>query len=251
MKLIIPFLLVASVLSAHAQIPVTDASVLVQVLEDVRIATEHLNQFKTEVERLGNPAAILPVGATEVINNLGLTGVGRTLDEVRAVADGVASLRYDNGGLYRAPGEVIRTADGSEFLRAVQDYRKFDAVTQAKTVLEDVMRDTEERRQQLRRQIQATTSQLQGAPTVAEVQKLHGVLTAQNSELAAIDKERDAAMHRLVTQHIENQTDAARQEQARHEEAVVNFRSAAEQVSRFLTPDTVPVRIPDPRTRQP
>ena len=251
MKIIISSFLILIGLSAPAEIPVVDASVLAQVLENARIALEQLEQLKSQVERVGNPAAVRPVGAIEAINSLGIVGVGRTLEDLRASADGVASLIYDGAGLYQAPGEFIQTSDGQQFSRNVEAYRKFDAITQATTALEDVMRDTEDRRQQLRQQIQATLDQLKTAATIAEVQKLHAVLTAQNSELAAVDRERDAATSRVLVQHIENQTDKERQEQARREERIVDFRSASEKLGVFLTPDTTPVRIPDSRKRLP
>jgi len=236
---------------AMAQIPVTDVSVLAKVIEDVQVATEQLNQLKLQVERLGNPAAFSPAAAGELMRSLANTGVGKTLDELRARANGATSLSYDGNGLYRAPGTVITTADGKNFDRPVIPYRKFDAVNRAKATLEDVMRDTEERRQQLRQQIKTTVSQLQSADTVAAVQKISGLLLAQNSELAAIDREREAALSRLLAQKIENETDAARQEQARREERAVDFRSATDKLGSFLIPNTAPVRIPDPRTSQP
>jgi len=251
MKKIILCFVLALAPSTRAQIPVTDLSVLAQVIEDVRLATEQLNLLKTEVERLGNPAAIRPVGAVEVIQSLGVIGLGKTLDELQGLADGNAGLFYSANGLYRPVGDTITTDDGQTHARPAGDYRKYDAVTLAKSVLEDVLRDTETRRENIRGQIARTTSQLQAAETVAEVQKLQAVLNALGTDLAAIDRERDAAMQRVFTQHIENQTDAARQEQAHREERTVDFRAASEKLGRFLTPDSTPVRIPDPRQPHP
>lgn len=232
-------------------VPVIDFSVLAQVIEDVRLATEQLDQLRTEVKRLGDPAAVKLEAARDLMRNLGMTGLGQTLEDIRALATGNDALRYDGNGLYRPPGEVMTTADGIQVPRAIGEYRKFDAVTRAKTTLEDVMRDTEERRQQLRGQIQTTLGQLRSATTVSEVQKLLGVLTAQNAELAAIDREREAALSRVVVQHIENQTDAAKQAVAEREERAAAFSVAHEKLSQFLTPNTSPIRIPDPRTIKP
>ena len=251
MKTTLSFILLTVTLATGGQVPVIDLSALVQLEETVRITGEQLAQTKIQVERLGNPASIRPVGGKELIDSLGVTGVGRTLEELRSAADGIASLFYDGDGLYSAPEDIIETSDGQVFPRDSEQYRKFDAVTQAKTALEDVMRDTEDRRQSLLAQVQATVTQLQTASTHAESQKLHAVLTAQGSELAAIDRERDAALSRVLVQHIENQTDEARQEQSRREERIIDFRSATEKLGTFLTPDTTPVRIPDPRTRRP
>jgi hypothetical protein len=233
------------------QIPVIDVSVLAQVIEDVRLATEQLRQLRTEVERLGDPGAVRLGTVQDLLHNLGLTGVGKTLEELRAMATGDASLQYDGNGLYRPPGDIITTADGRQFPRAVDQYRKFDAVTRTKAALEDVMQDTEKRRQQLREEIKATVAALLAAPTISEVSKLSGLLTAQNAELSAIDRERDAALSRVLVQQTENQADAARQELAEREERVAEFRAASDKLSQFLTPNMSTVHIPDPRTFQP
>jgi len=236
---------------AFGQVAVIDSSVLAQVVKEVETTLEQLQQLKTEVERLGDPASVTLDTARALQRQLSLAGVGRTLDEIQAAASGSAALRYDGNGLYRPPGETIVTVDGRETPRSVEQYRKFDAVTQAKQTLEDVMRDTQERRQHLRQQLQRTLGQLQTATTMAEVAKLSGVLTAQNAELAAIDREREAAMSRVQMVHVENQTDAARHELAQREERAAVFRAASDKLGQFLTPNSTPVPIPDPRTRQP
>jgi hypothetical protein len=130
--------------------------------------------------------------------------------------------------------------------RTVEAYRKFDAVSQARATLEIVLDDTEQRRQQIRRQIQRTLNRLHGASTMAEVAKLQAVLTAQNAELSAVDRERDVAASRVVVQQIENQTDAERQDVALREEQLAAFQQAQERMNRMLTPETSLVRIPNP-----
>ncbi|MGE3311207.1 MAG: hypothetical protein AB7O66_14660 [Limisphaerales bacterium] len=239
-------LFLAATLSATAQIPVTDVSVLAQALQEVILMTQQLEQAKLEIQRLGDPESILPKTATDLIQTLSKTGEGRTLDQIQAIATGANALAYEANGLYRAPGSVLRRADGSTVGRALHVYRKFDAVTQARATLETVLGDTEVRRQEIRRQLRRTLNRLSTASTMAEVEKLQGVLTAQNSELSAVDRERDAAASRVVVQQIENQTDTERQEAARREEHLVAFRQAQERLNRMLTPERSLVRIPNP-----
>jgi hypothetical protein len=251
MKRILPLLALLLASRATAQFVVIDPSVLAQAVKEVAVTLEQLQQLKTEVERLGDPAAVTLDVARLLQHQLAQPGVGRTLDEVQAAASGSASFDYDGNGLYHPPGAIIITADGRQTPRVVEEYRKFDAVTQARITLEDVMRDTEERRQYLRQQVEQTLGQLQTATTMAQVAKLTGMLLAENTELSAIDREREAPLSRLLAQHIENQTDAARQERARREERAADFRAASEKLAAFLTPDTTPVRVRDPRTQQP
>jgi hypothetical protein len=248
-----PLLLILTLTAAvaRAQVPVFDGAVLAQSVQQFLVATQQLTLVQTLLDRWGDPTRAAVQTAPALLNSLGLTGVGQTGLELRTSATGSAGVAYDGDGLYRPPGEVITTSDGRQFERPLEPYKKFDAVTRARAALENVMHDTEERRQQLRGQIKTTVSQLQGAETVAEVQKLQGVLTAQNAELAAIDRERDAALGRILVQGLENQTDAARQEQARQDERLVEFRAASEKLGLRLIPDPKPVVIPDPRQRIP
>jgi hypothetical protein len=86
---------------------------------------------------------------------------------------------------------------------------------------------------------------------MAEVQKVQGVIAAEAAELAAIDREREAAISSIQVQRIENLTDADRQALARLEERLVEFRTASDKVGHLLTPDPTPIVIPDPRNRLP
>ena len=231
---------------ARAAVPVIDLPVLAQVLQQVYLNTQQLEGLKEELRRLGDPAGISPSVARDLIQALARTGNGKTLDELQILANGIAGVHFDGNGLYRIPGELLRRADGQEIPRTFDEYRKFDAIVVGRTVYESVMADTEERRQAVRQQIRSALNALLRASTMAEVAKLQAVLQAHSAELAAIDRERDAAMARLSAQHIQNQTDADRQAVARAEERREAFRQANEKFGYALVPETAPVLIPDP-----
>ena len=230
-----------------AQLPVIDAPVLAQVAQQLIVNNQQLFLSQTELNWLGNPAQARAQMVPALLNSLTRSGVGQTGLELRTSATGSAGVSYDGDGLYHPPGETITTSDGQQFERPAEPFRKFDAITRGRAALENVMHDTEERRQDLRSQIKSSASQLQAAPTLAEVQKLQGVLIAQNAELGAVQHERDDALSKILVQGIENQTDAARQEEARLEERIVDFRTASVKLGRLLIPNTQPVRLPDPR----
>lgn len=251
MKPVLILLALTGLCAAHAALPVIDTSVLGQVIAEVQVATKQLEQLTILLQRLGDPATIRPESARDLIRALRLAGVGVPLDELQEMADGIDGVMYNAHGLYRAVERVVTTADGKAFPRLIEEYRKYNAVTQARDTLEEVMDDTEKRRQALRVQIRATTAEVLRADNIAEVLKLHAVLTAMSAELAAVDRERDAAMARVLAQKTENETDQARQDRARTEERLVDFRVVSEKLARFLTPDPTPVRIPDPRERRP
>lgn len=227
-------------------IPVIDASAVTQALQQVAIATQQLEQARAELTRLGDPGLVRTQGAESLMQSIKQLGVAKTLDEIASKSTGSGGVNFTGSGLYRAPSQRFTTADGETQKRDIDSYRKYDAIAQASKSFEDVLRDTEERRQSVRKQIQRTLDELQSATTMADVQKLQGVLTAQNAELATIDRERDAAFGRVMVQNINNQNDAARQSQARLEESRASLRKATEKVGHVLTPDTSPAHFPDP-----
>ena len=246
-KLLSLLFVLATAPAYGAAVLVIDPAVLTQVIQQVLTASNQLQQLQIELERLGNPAAVALETARALQHQLSQIGAGRTLEEVQRAASGTEALHYDANGLYHPPGETIRTADGRETPRQAERYRKFDAITQATKTLEDVMRDTQERRQAVRQQVQQTLGQLQAAPDMATVAKLSAVLTAQNAELSAIDREREAALSRVLVVHIENQTDAARQDQARRENRAAAYRAASSRLGDYLTPAKPVTPIADPR----
>jgi hypothetical protein len=225
-------------------IPVIDSASVAQAIQAVFLATQQLDHAKAELDRLGDPRLIKTPSANQLLQSLTQLGVGRTLAEIQSAATGTNGTRFNAEGLYRSPTETLQTAGGAIIPRAVQEYRKFDAVAQAAQVLDQVLADTERRRQDLRKQIQRATRDLQGAGTIAEIQKLDGLLNALNAELGSVDRERDTALGRLVAQQIYNQTDADRQKLARREEAEAGVRQATESLGHTLKVDTSTVRIP-------
>jgi hypothetical protein len=233
-------------LHVSGAIPVIDLSVLAQTAQQVMIATQQLQNAKDQLDRIGNPLDVAPAMTKDVMR--GFAEAGRLLpgDELQSMADGIAGVLFEGNGLYRAPGQSIRRADGLDILRATDAYRKFDAVNVTRQAWEVVAAEAEERARQVRNQTRATLAALQKASTMAEVAKLHALLTAQSSLLASIEKERESAMAQILVQQLGNQTDAERQALARQEEHREAFRQAHQKIGEFLVPETSPVVIPDP-----
>lgn len=249
MKYIIALTLILTAATASAQLPVTDWLAAARLAQQVILAKQQLLRQETQLQRWGDPAAVVTTMAPALMQSLDRVGVGQTGFELRTSATGTAGVQYDGDGLYLPPGETILTSDGQEFQRRIESYKKFDAVTRGRAALEQVMEDTTERLQQLRGQMKASVAQTESSTTMAEVQKLQCVITAQSADLASIDRERDAALGAIIVAGIENQADAARQEESRLEERIVDFRTSSDKFARLMTPDTRPIVIPDPRKR--
>ena len=201
-------------------------------VQQINALTQQLQQIRAYVEAFGDPAKLLSiVGADELIQSLQTSGVGQTLGELQQLADGIEALEYNANGLYRSVGQTFRTPSGFDVPRAEELYRKFAAIQRTTENFEIVFDDVIERRQVIKGRIAATTQQLQAATTDAEAQKLTGVLSGYNAELAAIDQEIGQSIAEVVVQDIQNRTDREKQEQAAREERQAEFSEAVRNYS--------------------
>lgn len=250
-------------LVAHAQLVVTNpiSDVLDEVMHTEDIAktveminnqvqqinalTQQLQQIQAYVKAFGDPEQLLSIiGADALIDSLNTSGVGQTLGELQRLASGVESLRDNANGLYQSVGETFTTPGGFELPRAEELYRKFAASQRATQNFESVYDDVSRRRVVLKGRIAETTQQLQASTTDAETQKLTGVITGYNAELAAIDKEVDHALGESLVLDIQNREDREKQEQARKEERMAEFSEAMRSYSKTFQINDAPPSFP-------
>ncbi|HRZ35711.1 MAG TPA: hypothetical protein P5534_05030 [Candidatus Paceibacterota bacterium] len=186
-------------------------------------------QLTLQLAREGDLAAIQQLaGMEELARSLGNAGLGLSLQKIQITTSGLNAFYYDGNGLYQAIQESILTPDGQTVARDEKRYRPQAALAATSEAFRAVDSDTKERRSLLRQQIQATLAAIQSAATQAEVEKLGALLSGQSAELAALDRERDAAAARVLVQAAENQNENGRQEKARGEERAASFRQASD-----------------------
>ena len=100
------------------------------------------------------------------------------------------------------------------------------------------------RRATIKDQIAQTTQQLQNATTDAEVQKLHGVLTSLNADLASTDDEVNQAASSAMVQDIQNRNDQQKQIQALTEQQNAEFTEAVSNYTAKFQLLKQPVQFP-------
>jgi hypothetical protein len=214
-------------------------------VQQINALTQQLQQIQAYVKAFGDPEQLLSiVGADALIDSLNQSGVGQTLGELQNLANGVEALRDNANGLYQSIGETFTTPGGYELPRAEELYRKFAASQRATQNFESVYDDVAERRGVLKGRIAETTQQLQASSTDAETQKLAGVITGYNAELAAIDKEVDHALGESLVLDIQNREDREKQEQARKEERMAEFSEAMRSYSKTFRINDAPPSFP-------
>jgi chromosome segregation ATPase len=103
-----------------------------------------------------------------------------------------------------------------------------------------------QRRATIKDQIAQTTQQLQNATTDAEVQKLHGVLTSLNGDLASTDDEVNQAASAAMVQDIQNRNDQQKQIQALTEQQNAEFTEAVSNYTAKFQLLNAPTVFPTP-----
>jgi hypothetical protein len=193
----------------------------VQQISQLGDQLQQLEQYNTA---FGNPASILNIaGASQVSGDLNKPVIGESLGTIQIDSQGAEAMTFTGNGLYHKIGTSFETPSGNEVQREDDLYRDNAAVQNATENYTNVYADATQRRLTLRTQIAATVQKLQNATTASEVQKLTGVLMAQDADLADTDKEIDQAASLALVQEAENQDNENEQNKARLEEQQEEF----------------------------
>ncbi len=198
-------------------------------IQQIHTLTSQLQEIQQYRQAFGDPSKILSiVGVDDLVQDLQKTGLGKSMDSIQNLSQGIDALKYDAKGLYHQIGDTFSTPNGNLMPRQMDDYRPFAAVNQTTRNYSEVYADVLTRRKALKLNIASTTAKLQSATTVAETQKLTGVLIGLNSALNATDKELDQALGLAWVQDSENRNDQQKQKQARAEEQELEFSEATQ-----------------------
>lgn len=235
MKKLVAITLVVLATAAHAQWIVTDPALQIQdalneiqnVAQFVQMVDNQIQQINTlnaQFQALGNPASLLNItGASQVSGDLNKSVAGNSLGTIQVGSQGIQAMTFSGNGLYHSIGISFQTPSGNEVQREDNLYNENAAIQNATQNYTNVYADATQRRLTLRTQIAATIQKLQNATTTSEVQKLTGVLIAQDADLADTDKEIDQAASLALVQDAENRSDEDKQNKARLEEQQAEF----------------------------
>ena len=159
------------------------------------------------------------------------------------------ALTYNDSGIYATVGTSFQTPGGQTIQRPANQYEPFSAIINTASNYVAVADNAAQRRAAIKDQIAQTTQQLQNATTDAEVQKLHGVLTSLNGDLASTDDEVNQAASSAMVQDIQNRNDQQKQIQALTEQQNAEFTESVSNYTAKFQLLNAPTRIPDPVTQ--
>ena len=199
-------------------------------VQQIDTLTSQLSEFKNYESLFGNPSQVVLSMVAPLNADLQSLEPGKNLENLVSSADGNYALTYNDSGLYATVGASFQTPRGQTIQRPADQYKLFAAINNAANNYVTVADNAVQRRATIKNQIAQTTQQLQNATTDAEVQKLHGVLTSLNADLASTDDEVNQAAASAQVQDIQNRNDQQKQIQALTEQQNAEF---AESVSNY------------------
>lgn len=228
--------------TSHAQLVVYDPmSNITQILDEVENLAEYAEMIDNEVQQIdqlgsqlqqlqqyntafGNPASIqIVVGANPLSGDFNANVAGQSMITIQGNSQGQQAMTFTANGLYLGIGTSFQTPSGNQVQREPDIYRENAALENSTLNYTNVYADATQRRLTLRTQIAATIQKLQNATTASEVQKLTGVLIAQDADLADTDNEIDQAASLALVQDAENRDNQDKQSKARLEEQQNEF----------------------------
>ena len=195
-------------------------------VQQINTLTSQLNEFKNYESLFGNPSQVALSMVAPLTSDLQSLEPGINLENLVASADGNFALAYNDAGIFATVGATFQTPGGETVQRPADRYKPFAAVINTASNYVAVADNAARRRAAIKQQIAQTTQQLQSATTDAEVQKLQGVLTSLNADLASTDDEVNQAASSAVVQDIQNRNDQQKQQQALQEQQNAEFHEA-------------------------
>ena len=215
-------------------------------VQQIETLDNQLSEFKNYESLFGNPSKVLLSMAAPLEADLKSLEPEVNLENLVANADGNYALTYNDNGIYATVGVNFQTPRGQTIARPADLFKPFAAINDTANNFIAVADNAAQRRTSLKNQIAQTTEQLQNATTDAEVQKLHGVLTSLNGDLASTDDEVNQAASSAMVQDIQNRNDQQKQIQALTEQQNAEFEeSVSNYTAKFQLLDT-PTTFPTP-----
>jgi len=215
-------------------------------VQQIQTLGQQLSEFKNYESLFGDPKAVVLSMVASLDADLKSLEPGLNLENLVANADGNYALTYNNSGIYATVGVSFQTPGGQTIQRPADQYKPFAAINNTANNYVTVADNAAQRRAALKDQIAQTTQQLQDATTDAQVQKLQGVLTSLNGDLASTDDEVNQAAASALVQDIQNRNDQQKQVQAMTEQQNAQFEEAVSNYTAKFQLLNAPTLFPTP-----
>jgi hypothetical protein len=215
-------------------------------VQQINTLTSQLSEFKNYESLFGNPSQVVLSMVPNLDSDLQSLEPIQNLENLVANANGNTALTFNDNGIYATVGASFQTPGGQTIQRPADQYKPFASIINTASNYVSVADNAAQRRATIKDQIAQTTQQLQNATTDAEVQKLHGVLTSLNSDLASTDDEVNQAASSAMVQDIQNRNDQQKQILALTEQQNAEFTEAVSNYTAKFQLLNAPTTFPTP-----
>ncbi|HWY32405.1 MAG TPA: hypothetical protein VNX46_16705 [Candidatus Acidoferrum sp.] len=215
-------------------------------VQQINTLTSQLTEFKNYEAVFGNPGKVLLSMVAPLDTDLQSLEPNLNLENLVANANGNIALNFNDAGIYATVGASFQTPGGQTIQRPANQYEPFAAIINTASNYVSVADSAAQRRTTIKDEIAQTTQQLQAATTDAEVQKLHGVLTSLNSDLASTDDEVNQAASAAMVQDIQNRNDQQKQIVALTEQQNAEFTESVSNYTAKFQLLNAPTTFPSP-----
>lgn len=213
-------------------------------VQQIEALKNQLNEFKHYEDLFGDPKSVILSTVKPLTDDLRKTELGQTLAALEGTANASQAMLYNVNGLFESVGTTFITPDGKKITRMEPPYLPVAALQKTTDNYLSVSKDAAARRIALKDEIAATTDQLKGAQTDAEVQKLIGVLIGLSAALNNTDYEINQATASALVQDAANRNDAQRQIEARKEQQHAEFTEAVQKYGQTFRLMNAPTQFP-------
>jgi P-type conjugative transfer protein TrbJ len=215
-------------------------------VQQIETLDNQLTEFKNYEAVFGNPSKVVLSMVAPLDADLKNLEPEVNLENLVTSADGNYALTYNDNGIYATVGVNFQTPRGQTISRPADLFKPFAAINDTANNFIAVADNAAQRRATIKDEIAQTTEQLQNATTDAEVQKLHGVLTSLNGDLASTDDEVNQAASSAMVQDIQNRNDQQKQIQALTEQQNAEFEEATSNYTAKFQLLDAPTTFPTP-----
>jgi phage-related protein len=185
-------------------------------VEQINQLTNIINQDIEQLRRFGNPNTYVNMlGLDDLLNEVNKmkTGVGRTVEEFRQTADGIAALKNTGKGLYDDFSEMPDKF-GQEVRYTPENFKKFGVVQDLYEDFNNQLNSANESVGRLENEVTNTANQINGAASLMETEKLKAKLQAVQGVVDTSMQRATLAAWKILVQGESNRNDQARAQEA-------------------------------------
>ena len=215
-------------------------------IEQINQLTNMISQDAEHLRRLGNPTTYVNMlGLNDLldeVNNM-KSGVGKTVQEFRQAADGLAALKNTGHGLYQ-DFSGMPDKFGREVQYTTENFKKFGVVQE---MYEDFNRQLNGANQsigKLERDVANTAQQINSAGSLVETEKLKAKLQAVEGAVNTSMQRATLAALKILVQGESNRNEQARAQEAVRERKAQEMQTENQQLymlgGRLLGPSGTP-----------